>query len=196
MSRAHLLFSAFFALALGCDTPEARPSGALDASSDAGDAGKAAQDSGPADSDAILGDPRVGYAVIQDTTENPIFDEFTADINAVVLRCDRGTSNVTGTWGRVIAETADLGMNVLGPPEIPCESDQCATTIPFEQWIGLSFDVPIEERCVLTVYEAADEEINRFRVYVCTAPQFSPAACIPLGSGGDGETIEFEVPAL
>ena len=135
----------------------------------------------------------MGYMVIQDETE-VIFDHLGSDIDAVVVDCSAGKSNVVGTWGHNIEDTTDMGSLVQGPPEVGCAPADCATTIPVGKWIGLSFDVVIRQGCEVTVYEAADQGNNRFNVYVCTAPDFTTTACQLLTRDVDGSTTTTEVP--
>lgn len=195
--------ASFFALAAGlaslsgcASDPEARP-----------ERGQAEQDAGPSTDSMVESDGGAespdasilrtpGYMVIQDDPpEGIMFEQTGSDIDAVMAVCAGRSMYVVETWGGRIATTEDLGANVQGAPQGDCEPAECATQIPLGKWIGLTFESPVGTGCQIEVYEAADNVNDRYKIFVCSAPDFSPGPCRLIGSGTDGVVTAVGVPA-
>ena len=150
---------------------------------------------------ADTGTPVIGppyqWVIVHDDTHSEVgmSEYFGTDVDGLSWTCPDGTSGsgvevVAKLQGGATERSADAA---LGAPDGPCANDlgACAVTLGPLGWVALKADARTLDGCEIQIHEQADMAVERFVVYVCTAPELAVDACgrQPIASGTDGQTV-------
>lgn len=122
------------------------------------------------------GPVRGPYVVVQDETEGLAVGVDGADVDVVSAECDG-----VAYEGRVATQADAVG-----------EPDGEATALGLNGFVVVDLEVADLRGCTVRIYEVADRQEERYRVYACPDYAFE-GDCRSLGAASDGETFEAVV---